>query len=215
MGHDMNHVTAPFYWGSALHVAVMNNHEALMRLLIEEGAEIGLLDSDEDTALHKAAEYGNLAAVEILQENGADADAKNRYGESALLVAHAFGEEAIVRHLAMRGANVRAESAAAGDTALHRAVEFSDDATVELLLDCGADVDCLNRKRETPLVLAARRGRLGVVRMLLERGADAGVLASDVETCDRNALDWVVEWEKELPEAVQFRGEPGGTSRLE
>lgn len=60
-------------------------------------------------------------------------------------------------------------------TPLHKACAGSKPshlASVNLLLEAGADVHALNKWRETPLLTAANHGQAGAVAALLQRGAD-------------------------------------------
>jgi ankyrin repeat protein len=58
----------------------------------------------------------------------------------------------------------------AGSTALHHAAGFGPLATVKLLLDHGADVNAVNRRKSTPLLWALHDE--AKVRLMIERGAD-------------------------------------------
>lgn len=69
--------------------------------------------------------------------------------------------------------------------ALHRAADTGQAELVALLLEAGASVDARTRfrtpmhARRTPLMLASAAGHEAVVRLLLERGADASLLDAD------------------------------------
>ena len=58
-------------------------------------------------------------------------------------------------------------------TLLHSMAWLGDAPKVTLLLDHGAEIDAIDDEfRSTPLGLAAKAGRMPIVRLLLERGAD-------------------------------------------
>jgi hypothetical protein len=59
-----------------------------------------------------------------------------------------------------------------GWSPLHYAATGPDPKIVELLLDRGAVVDADSPNRSTPLMMAARYGKEGSVKLLLARGAD-------------------------------------------
>lgn len=69
-----------------------------------------------------------------------------------------------------------------GSTALHWAVLHDQLATVDVLLDAGADPVALNRNGISPLFLAVQNGSETVVARLLEAGADPNTLAESGET---------------------------------
>lgn len=68
-----------------------------------------------------------------------------------------------------------------GSQALFWAIKFGRDTTAARLLSMGANPNARTlNKKATTLQLAAFHGRLGVVKMLLDYGADAGVKTSKV-----------------------------------
>jgi ankyrin repeat protein len=58
------------------------------------------------------------------------------------------------------------------DECLYDAIHSHDTSAVNLALDEGAAIDCVNRAQCTPLMLASRAGDVSVVRALIERGAN-------------------------------------------
>lgn len=51
-------------------------------------------------------------------------------------------------------------------------------ATVKRLVESGANINCINSDRETPLIKASQRCHLDVIRYLLDSGADPKVASS-------------------------------------
>lgn len=69
---DLIHVaTANLKW-SPLHIAVMDGNEAMVELLLTEGAEVNAANKGGKTAVHHAAGRGNLGVLELLLMHGAD-----------------------------------------------------------------------------------------------------------------------------------------------
>ncbi len=80
-----------FGW-SALHRSVMFGHHAVVRLLIESGADVNALDDSLFTPLHDAAanrESGFVMAI-LLLKLGANLETKNKLGRSPLLQAAGY-----------------------------------------------------------------------------------------------------------------------------
>ena len=101
--------------------------------------------------------------------------------DAALFVA---GSAADVAAALEAGASVHARQGELGVTPLHNTPSV---AVAEALLDAGADPNARNTYDMTPLHNQVIRGRIGIVRVLL----DAGALASARDFRGATALDWV------------------------
>ena len=118
---------------------------------------------------------------------GLDANARDIRGRTALHIAARFGDAGTVAALLRGGANpdvVDSEYA----TALLEAVESGKLEAVRALLDAHANPNVKGDPRDmkhTPLTLAAWRGRLDMVELLLTGGADQGLVAAR-----RTPLEW-------------------------
>ena len=154
----------------SLHEAAVSGHEAMVRVLLENGAGVDVQDKCGKTALHGAAVNGHEAVVRLLLENGAGVDVQDKDGETALHGAAASGHEALVRLLLENGAGVNDQSEY-GETALYGAAASGHEVVVRLLLENGAGVDDKGKYGETALHGAAASGHEVVVRVLLENGA--------------------------------------------
>jgi len=64
------------------------------------------------------------------------------------------------------------------DRDLYEAAESGDIASINELLNAGADVNCALGGDGSPLIGASRKGRLAAVRLLLDRGADPNMPVS-------------------------------------
>jgi ankyrin repeat protein len=109
---------------------------------------------------------------------------------------HACGEDGDpvhLRRLIAKGANVNWKHPTSGGTPLHSAVECGRKSVVGLLIESGADVNALDGQGWAPLCLAVdaaidsqrQTGKpldLGIVRTLLEMGADPRAGASPDST---------------------------------
>ena len=142
------------------------------------------------TDLMIAASRGDYARVESLLREGSEVDARDVFGYTALMYAASAGHQAIAEELVNAGANVEARNrngasvfelaSAKGHTAvaallrharLFLAARDGDLATVEALLEAGADVNALLRDGWTSLMIATLHNHPQIVALLIRRGA--------------------------------------------
>ncbi|KAH7386598.1 ankyrin repeat-containing domain protein [Cadophora sp. MPI-SDFR-AT-0126] len=124
---------------AALHRAVCNKNESMVRLLLEQGAEFGRQDHNGQTALHLAVEGGQDGLVKLLLE-GNDSNVKDSMGRTALFCAVKAGNDAVTKLLLDALIDVNCKDSM-GETALHVAVENGSESSTLLLLRYGADID--------------------------------------------------------------------------
>ncbi len=131
------------------------------------------------TPLHAAAAAWRLEEVESLLAGGAECDAEDKERVTPLHLAAERGHRAVVERLLACEPRLRTRDTARGYSPLHCAVASGDEAIVALLLEHGADPDGNVIAGDTPLHLAARRGRLDLARRLVEGGASIYSLDRD------------------------------------
>ncbi|RDW57753.1 hypothetical protein BP5796_12554 [Coleophoma crateriformis] len=156
---------------TALFWAVEKGHKAVVKLLLEKGADLETKDQYGRTPLSWAAANGYEAIVQLLLEKGADLDTKDHDGRTPLSLATENGHEAMIQLLLEKGADLETKNQY-GRTPLSLAVEEGHEDIVQLLLEKGADPDTKDHDGWTPLSLAAANGHEAIVQLLLEKGAD-------------------------------------------
>ena len=181
---------------TALMWAAARGHEAMVRLLLENRAEVEAKDSNRWTALHQAAVKGHEAVVRLLIEKGADPDSKDKDGWTPLPGAAANGHEAVMRLLLEKGVNVNAQGGWFGN-ALQAASLYGHDKMVELLLDKGAEVNAQGGYFGNALQAASAYGHSKIVELLLDKGAEVnaqgGEYGNALQAASEGGHDKMVE----------------------
>ncbi len=154
-----------------LHLAAAQGKLAVVRFLLDHGADIGARNNRELTPLHEAVKAGHKAMAELLLERGANVSARGVHGQTPLHEAAARRFQALAELLVKAGADINAR-AASGGTPLHQAAEAGATEILKLLLDERADVNARTPYAHTPLHSAVAGGRVEAAEILLERGAE-------------------------------------------
>ena len=172
-GADVNKATKP-KWQTPLFLASLRGKREVVELLLGAGAELDKTDYRGHTPLMAASNKGHWEVVELLLGAGAEVDKTEvQDGCTPLMAASMDGRRKVVKLLLDGGAEVdKADNA--GQTALFRAGSGDHTEVVQLLLDSGADLDraVSLHPGATRLHWASKVGLLGMVRSLLEAGAD-------------------------------------------
>jgi len=169
---------------SSLVEAVRDNHMDAVQQQLRAGADLNATLHDGSTALLWATYQDNAPLVAILLEAGADPALGNSYGITPLYQAAHNGSAAIVGLLLDAGldANTRLRE---GETPLMVAALSGSLETVELLLSHAADVNAREHWRgQTALMWATSANHTAVVARLLEAGADANAVSTEVDYRD-------------------------------
>ena len=147
--------------------------------LLQNGSSLTECDNDGYTSLILAACGGNIELVRFLLQQGSSLDDRNNNGDSALLLAAYCSHRDLVDWLLQNGSAL-AETNKTGMGVLISAANGGNCEVVELLLQrisengaaCGDGIEHTDEGGYTPLLLAAQRGHIDVVRLLVSYGAD-------------------------------------------
>ncbi|XP_033732061.1 uncharacterized protein LOC117321665 [Pecten maximus] len=158
---------------SCFHLAAFNGHTELVRLYLNTGIDVNLLNSKNDSAVLWAARWGHNATVSLLLENNADANIENDKKSTALHWAVRYEQANTVKLLLKKGNvnpnHIRSMGLVAP---LVLSSAIGNNRIVKLLLTNGADVNIVIRGGECALHYAAKEGHIKVVKTLLRYGAD-------------------------------------------
>lgn len=183
----------------ALQKASARDNIAIIRLLLDHGAEVDAQTEDEFPALFRAAQSGQTAVVSELLSHSLtpDMEARDRGEQTSLLAASLRGYRDIVEMLLVKGAKVDAQDRDGRTPLLALAADKSGVSswtagmrdTVGLLISHGSDVNFKDQIGRTPLLWAATNGHYELVKMLLENGASVSVFNNRGRTALHLAID--------------------------
>jgi uncharacterized protein len=176
-----------------LWAASLNGSAPVIKRLLDAGANPNAALLTGETPLMSASRAGKAAAVEALLAKGASPGARSTRGQTALMWAAAQKHSIVVARLLAAGADVHARTDRweqmmavpphglpefnrliphGADTALMFAVRAGDTASVQLLVEAGANVSDHDAWGVSATTMAAFAGHGEIARYLLEKGAD-------------------------------------------
>ena len=176
-----------------LMLAARYGHTDVMKLLIEKGADVSIIDNGGENALSLATKHGHIASVRLLFELGlANANSTDHWKNPILTIAAGNGHKDLVQFLLDNGAEVNRLGGFGGcDTAIKDAVCGNHIEIVQLLLDAGADVnlgdeiDKLKPSNALPVLYMAcqtydgEKINMDMLKLLLDAGANVNAMYGD------------------------------------
>src|SRR6266702_3376122 len=177
-----------------LHLAVNIGKLTVARMLLDHQADVNSRNGDGQAPLHLLSkretsrdEDDGRDLVKLLLEWGANVNEQDKNNATPLDVASDYKNPEIIRVLLDHSAKAKTETDI-GETTLHgvSCVKYEsqeDEVPVaQLLLECSVDVNTQHKDHRTPLHLASYHGKLEIVRLLLDRGANANATADNGES---------------------------------
>ena len=163
---------------TALHIASGLGLKKNVQTLIGSEANVNVRDHCYRTPLHYAVRGPSYRLAKLLIKGGADPNIKDSGGETPLHLAVKANATDTVRYLVYHGSDPYVKDLN-NEQALHAACERGIEDFVELLLSCTEDsaqlesvVNSEGDRYGMPLYAAAERGHHGIVKMLLDAGAE-------------------------------------------
>lgn len=164
LGADINLVCYNSY--TALQYAILwELSMEIIKVLLENGANTEVRNSDGVTALHHAAAIDSQETTLLLLRHGANVDAEAAQFGTPLHLAAAKNHPAIIWHLLEFGAKIDARTEK-GVSPLDLAAKHGSEKSVQILLGRGADIQATNHEGLTSRDIAMKENQESIVRLL-------------------------------------------------
>ncbi|XP_028405944.1 uncharacterized protein LOC114528490 [Dendronephthya gigantea] len=163
--------------------------------LFKNGADVNSADKTGQTVFHEVARSWNVDVAKFLLNHGANVNQQDQYGRSPLHVAAAVDYAEMVDFLLENGADIDIKTSGEGQTPIHFAAKNDAINSLQMLLGYGADIDGRDSKNRTPLQVAAEMNRSKAAKLLIAKGAPAGVC----DNLGNSALSLLIE---KIPEVA-------------
>lgn len=155
-----------------LHIACQSGNLEIVKILVQQGADINILNERGFTPVHVTLYYNHLTIADYLINQGADINVCSIHGITLLHVASRHGHLSIVKYLIDKGMDVNVQDER-GFTPLYIASYSGCLSVVECLLENKAtNVNACSKKGETPLHIASKYGHFLIVKHLVTKGAN-------------------------------------------
>lgn len=165
----------------ALFWAAANQHEAIIKLLLERGSQVEVIMKDptdwaKRMLVHKGPENCTQTEIRFVLDQGPNLVLRDSCRRSLPALNYAIwnGHGELLKLLLKKGAFIEARD----DfdlTPLHEAAWQGSEMAAKLLLEQGADISATDFMGRTPLHMAVEYRHEGTTRLLCEKGADVTV----------------------------------------
>ena len=151
--------------------------EITRRLLLVKDVDVNAANADGETPLIRAVRLKYVETIKALLAKGADSNRSDIFGDTAITLAYDSEDVEIQKLLPVT--SFKGQPPSVLNAFLRAAIGKKDEAKVKALLAAGADANHefaigYNHKsiKQTVLIVAAGMGQAGIVKLLLDKGAN-------------------------------------------
>lgn len=186
---------------SLLLYGIEHNDEAVVRKLLEMGADVNEPDAEGRTPLHEAIIVGHVPIVEYLLKNGANVHYKTRTGESPLMTAVNHHDQTIIDLLMKCGAHFAMADNKGVSEMLSQAAKKGKTNRLNSLKLAGADLNTPDELLQTPLHKAVMFDSIEAVKYLVSNGANV----TEKDMLGYTPLDYAIRLNRSAIETILTR----------
>ncbi|PCD34539.1 hypothetical protein FGRA07_08857 [Fusarium graminearum] len=163
-----------------IHTAALTEQHKIIKKLLEYGADGNEITEDGRSVLTYAVSANSVPSAQALLDHGADIETRDNNDNTPLLVAVLCNAIEMASFLLEHDANIEAADDN-GYRPLHLAAERNFGQMTQLLIEKGADIESRTAPKAqdepfeeglTPLLVAARSGRVETFHILIDHGAN-------------------------------------------
>ncbi|CAD5209581.1 unnamed protein product [Bursaphelenchus xylophilus] len=168
------------YGLTPLHLAAQSGHDALVRMLLNQGVQVDATSTTMNVIpLHLAAQQGHIAVVGMLLSRSTQQQhAKDWRGRTPLHLAAMNGHYEMVSLLIAQGSNINVMDQN-GWTGMHFATKAGHTNVVKLFVNSSADAQAETKEGKVPLCFAAAHNHIDCLKFLLKQKHDTHQLMED------------------------------------
>lgn len=160
----------------AIKSPIVESRINMMKLLIDNKANINYTDENGFNPLNIAIESGDMEVTKFLITNGANVNSLMQDGVSLIGYAIAQNNMDLLQILIENGANVNYTNGDSwADTPLKTASRLGLDNVVRILLTRNVDINAVDMNGNTALHTAALNSQLSIVKLLLEKNPNLDI----------------------------------------
>ncbi|XP_065062546.1 serine/threonine-protein phosphatase 6 regulatory ankyrin repeat subunit A-like isoform X2 [Rhopilema esculentum] len=170
------------YLDTPLHVAARHKDVDIIKILVDNGANVAEKNTDGQTVLHIACSVGDEATVKYLHSVKANPNIHDKLNRTPLHVATEGGHSSIIEILIDKykaDVNQRSKD---GSTLIHLASKCGHPEVALFFVKRGVPLQMPNKEGAICLHEAAKQGHVSVVKSLLLKGASVNVMTKDFYT---------------------------------
>ncbi|XP_046550663.1 putative ankyrin repeat protein RF_0381 [Haliotis rubra] len=165
-------------------------HKDVFDLLVKKGADLSLVDSNENNILHMACAGGNKELIKyVIAKDIVDINSRSKQGTTPVIGAALIGYKELLHLLSINGADM-ATTDETGSSILHLALLQHEGETARYIITQDfVNINDTNYQGMTPVLLAVVNGYADVFALLVRKGASLSSVDASGDNILQNACD--------------------------